>query len=275
MTNEEAIGRFLAGHARRGHSAKTIENYGRALARLGELVDLLHATRTEVREAADRAFAGAPATRNLNLSAARGFYTWAVEEDLRADNPVATLRTAKVPKRLPKLVDDERLTEMLRVYGDTPLERRDAAIMAVFLSTGLRVTELCNLDVHDVDSDEITVVGKGDKERWGLLDERAIAAVRRYLNVRAELRPVDAALFVSYRGKRLDRFSVHAIIADRGAGVSPHMLRHTFATHLVRSDVDLETVRTLLGHESLATTQRYLHMDKRHIKRQLKRAREE
>ena len=152
---------------------------------------------------------------------------------------------------------------------------RDIALAEVLYGSGLRISEAIGLDLNDVDSDVVRVVGKGNKERIVPLSSAAVKRIRRYMEQRHALLGDDyseQALFLSVRaGKRLDRRQANRIVAKLGklAGlpkdVHPHMLRHSFATHMLEAGADLRSVQELLGHENLTTTQRYTHLDMQHI----------
>jgi integrase/recombinase XerC len=267
---------FLAWHARLNHSPHTVKAYGRALDRLAQILPNFDtADRRAVREAARRVLDGAPATYNQALSALKGFYTWAVEEaEIRVDNPIAGMRSAKRPQRQPKPVDDDIVARLLTAPDDSPQSRRDTAIVATLLATGLRRSELCALDVDDAGGDEIRVIGKGDKERLVLLDRRARRALDRYLACRGLLRPACAALFIGRGGERLGPRGVECLLVRRGRGVhvTPHQLRHTFATTAVRRAMPIEKVQLLMGHRSIDTTMIYTQVASADLRRSYKEA---
>lgn len=202
----------------------------------------------------------------------RSFGDFLVREDVLERNPFRTVGAPRIPKRLPQYLTIAELEMLLSVPDtSTPLGLRDRAIIEVLYAAGLRVSELVGLNVMDVDlaQAQVRVVGKGGKERIGLLGRPAVRAVSAYLNGgRPELlgqRPTGA-LWLNHRGGRLTVRGV-ALVLDkvgRQAGirtpVTPHVLRHTFATHLLDGGADLRVVQELLGHANLVTTQIYTHV---------------
>ncbi len=220
------------------------------------------------------------------LSALRGFFAFLTARRLREDNPMVGLRAPKLAERLPHYLEEDEMSELLRApETETPLGARDRAILEVLYATGMRVSELVGLNVLDLARADPTaglaalrVVGKGRKERVVLLGEEAVTAVQVYL---AGGRPAllarrqgddDGALFLNRTGTRLTDRSVarllHKYVMRTCArrGISPHALRHTFATHLVNHGADLRTVQQLLGHVSLATTEVYTHVSARRLR---------
>jgi integrase/recombinase XerC len=225
------------------------------------------------------------ATRGLARSslsrkaaAARTFYAWASRRGLVASNPASQLGRPAAGSRLPavlKAAEADRLAEA--PPDENPIGLRDRAILELLYGSGLRVAELCGLDVWDVELHDrrVRVLGKGSKERVVPLGEPAAEAVRTYLR---EARPLFApsagspdvapAMFFNRRRKRMTPRDVRAMmqryvplaLGDRRVG--PHTLRHSFATHLLEGGADIRTVQELLGHASLATTQRYTHVSR-------------
>jgi integrase/recombinase XerC len=204
----------------------------------------------------------------------RTFFASLLRAGLAAGNPAVHVQAPKPPRRLPATLDADQMATLLKAEPADALEARDAAILELFYSSGLRLSELTGLDIGDVDLDDRTVrvLGKGSKARIVPLGRVADAALRRWLVVRGEaLRVEERALFVSRRGTRLSPRSVQARIdvwaRRRGmpVRVHPHMLRHSFASHLLESSGDLRAVQELLGHASLSTTQVYTHLDFQHL----------
>jgi len=208
----------------------------------------------------------------------RTFYAWAVRRGHRVDDPAAQLSRPAVASRLPAVLKTSDAADLVEAAGSgDPLVLRDRAILELLYACGVRVAELCALDVHDVDVDarRVRVMGKGAKERVVPVGDHAAAAVDRYLATgRPVLKPAEEAepaLFFNRRRKRLTPRDVRAVLqryvrATLGTRkVSPHTLRHTFATHLLEGGADIRTVQELLGHASLATTQRYTHVSRRRL----------
>jgi integrase/recombinase XerC len=211
------------------------------------------------------------------LSAWRGFFRWLARHDGLAANPCAGLRAPKAPKALPKSLAPDEARALLEPRVNDALEARDKAMFELFYSSGLRLAELVSLNVADgrsiVREGEITVTGKGKKTRAVPVGKKAREAMRAWLDVRAEIdRRVDAlALFVGARGKRVSpsvvraRLARWALRAGLGVHVHPHMLRHSFASHVLQSSGDLRAVQEMLGHASISTTQVYTHLDFQHL----------
>ncbi|MGA8513645.1 MAG: tyrosine recombinase [Burkholderiaceae bacterium] len=223
----------------------------------------------------------------LILSGWRGFYTWLGREGLVTANPVQDVRAPKQPKPLPKAlaVDDAvQLASYTSEEGDARLEARDAAMTELLYGSGLRVGELVGLDVQasssakgwlDLQAGEAHVLGKGSKRRSVPLGAKSVEALQRYLVVRADLLPEAAqeqtALFVGKNGTRLTAQSIwqrlkrRSLQAGLPTAVHPHMLRHSFASHLLQSSQDLRAVQELLGHANITTTQVYTRLDFQHL----------
>ena len=209
------------------------------------------------------------------LAAVRGFHKFLVLEDKRLDDPTSKLRPPKLAFRLPKALSQQQVLDLLTAAGPEPEEKstdllrlRDRAILELMYSTGARVSEVVGLDLDEIDdSGLIRVRGKGSKERVVPLGGFAMRSLQAYL---VRTRPYlaekggDNALFLNGRGTRLSRQSIWAIIQKAGKAcemeVSPHSLRHSFATHLIEGGADVRVVQELLGHASVATTQIYTLM---------------
>jgi integrase/recombinase XerC len=223
----------------------------------------------------------------LILSGWRGFYTWLGREGKIDANPVQDVRAPKQPKPLPKAlaVDDAVQLVSFGVDTDDPrLEARDAAMTELLYGSGLRVGELVGLDVQasssakgwlDLQAGEAYVLGKGSKRRSVPLGAKSVEALQKYLATRAELLPTtavdQAALFVGKNGTRLTAQSIwqrlkrRSLLAGLATPVHPHMLRHSFASHLLQSSQDLRAVQELLGHANITTTQVYTRLDFQHL----------
>jgi integrase/recombinase XerC len=230
-----------------------------------------------------------------HLSALRTFYAWQHRNGLVNDNPAVGISAPKKGKRLPKNLEIEQINQLLNPGGDSALAShmsqhqaalaeetlvRDRAIMELFYSSGLRLSELVNLNLFDLDlkSASLRVVGKGNKERQLPVTDVAIEALLAWLKIRrtwltthsATTQECDA-LFISRHKKRISQRSVqlrlNALAQRQGLSthLHPHMLRHSFATHLLESSRDLRAVQELLGHANLSTTQIYTHLDFQHL----------
>jgi len=210
------------------------------------------------------------------LSAARSFFHYLGRENGRPRNPAATVQAPRKPRKLPKALDADQVNRFLSFGEDSVVARRDSAIAELFYSSGLRLAELVAIDVGDIDTHArlITVTGKGNKTRTVPVGSVALAAIRRWLEVRPQSAADDdgaVALFTSNRGNRISVRSIQARLKQQGrkAGmhqdVHPHMLRHSFASHMLESSGDLRAVQELLGHANISTTQIYTHLDFQHL----------
>lgn len=215
------------------------------------------------------------ATMARKIATLRSFYKWAERRGVAAINPMTVIRTPRQAKRLPKSITIEQVERLLAAPGDADvLGRRDRAMLETLYSTGLRVSELVGLNNEDLDlgAEALHVRGKGKKERIVPLGSHALLAINRYLEMlRQEPRFASAdltkkPLFVNKHGTRLSSRSVrrkldkYLIQVGLDPTISPHTLRHTFATHLLENGADLRSVQELLGHQSLSTTQVYTHV---------------
>jgi integrase/recombinase XerC len=212
-------------------------------------------------------------TLALTLSAWRGLYHWLARHRGYPANPVQGVRPPKSPRRLPKALSVEQVQQLLDAAPDeTPEAARDRAMFELLYSSGLRLGELVALNADDGRLDlrqaEVTVTGKGSKTRTVPVGGRARDALRDWLKARALLAaPRERALFVGARGKRIApgtvQLRLRACAKRQGlaASVHPHMLRHSFASHVLQSSQDLRAVQEMLGHASISTTQIYTHLD--------------
>lgn len=210
------------------------------------------------------------------LSSLRAYFKYLLRHKQIQKDPMAGIRNPKQEKRHPQVLNvDQAVSMMEAAVTPDPEGLRDIALAEILYGSGLRISEAIGLDLNDVDSDVIRVVGKGSKERIVPLSDAAVKRIRRYMEQRHAFLKDDyseQALFLSVRaGKRLDRRQANRIVAKLAklAGlpkdVHPHMLRHSFATHMLEAGADLRSVQELLGHENLTTTQRYTHLDMQRI----------
>jgi len=265
----------------RGLSPETVRAYGDDLRQLFAYLEgrKLRFDRIDHRELRGffASLAGACGAASLarKLSTLRTFYRWAEREGLAAGNPALRLRAPKIARRLPEMARPEEIVAVLEAADDgTPVGLRDRALFELLYSSGLRASEVCGLDLQSVDLAEglVRVVGKGNRERVVPVGRLALEALQRYLESRHALcSSEEKALFVTPRGKRLERRALGARLnrvvlkAAVGRRMHPHLLRHCFATHLLENGADLRSIQELLGHASLATTQRYTHVDLRRV----------
>jgi integrase/recombinase XerC len=218
-----------------------------------------------------------PASIARTLSAMRTFHAWLAKKDPTATDPLAAVKGPKVPKSRPLLLSEAEAAKLLDAPGRTrkgdPEAARDQAVLELAYSSGLRVGELSGLDVGDVDLAAPRVLvrrGKGAKDRLVPMGPPAAAAIKRWLALRDRLCPAapsSRALFLGCRGGRLDPRVIRRILAKRLAlagldpSLGPHGLRHSFASHLLAGGADLRSIQEMLGHASLASTERYTHLD--------------
>jgi integrase/recombinase XerC len=216
-----------------------------------------------------------PRSVQRRLSALRGFFNYLIREGIIKSNPAAEIRAPRAGKRLPKTLDVDQVASLLSRPASNPLARRDHAMLELLYSSGLRLAELAGLDVTDLDLADRTVrvLGKGAKTRILPVGKQAIVALRAWLADRAAIAKGGAALFVGQGGERLGARAIQkrvgrwAKAAGLGVPLHPHLLRHSFATHLLESSRDLRGVQELLGHADISTTQVYTHLDFQHLAR--------
>ena len=208
------------------------------------------------------------------LSSLRAFFDFLILRGEIAANPAKGVSAPRKKRPLPKNLDVDEVNQLLEVDEDDPLAVRDRAIMELMYGAGLRLAELVNVDLKDIRTSrgELRVVGKGEKERKVPFAGQAVIWVEKWLRVRGQLSdPNESALFVSKLGGRISHRSVQKRMAEWGqkqavsSHISPHKLRHSFATHMLESSQNLRAVQELLGHENISTTQIYTHLDFQHL----------
>jgi len=257
------------------YSELTAQNYAHDLKYLFELAAdtplhqlKIHHIRRFIAQLHSKGLCGRSLARML--SAWRGFYTYLMRDHGLTSNPCAGLRAPKSPKTLPQALSPDEAARLVDLPTDTPEAIRDKAMFELLYSSGLRLAELINLDPAQLDmkAGEVRVTGKGSKTRIVPLGQYAIAALQDWLVVRAQLaKPSETALFVGQRGQRISPRVVQLRLQQWGvkqgitSNVHPHLLRHSFATHVLQSSGDLRAVQEMLGHASISTTQVYTHLD--------------
>lgn len=283
-TADQAVAAYLAELAeQRRLSPHTVSNYRRDLLRLLKLVDAMPLAEVQVHHV--RRFAAQLHGQGLSgrtlarmLSGWRGFFTWLGRSEAVRANPCDGVRSPKTPKRLPNALSVDEASRLLTSdeSGDPALNSRDAAMFELFYSSGLRLAELAGLDCEVLDQalneGEVRVLGKRNKARLVPVGSKAREALAAWVAVRQQLAaPDEPALFVSRRGRRIShrmiqlRLSEHAVRLGLPRHVHPHMLRHSFASHVLQSSGDLRAVQEMLGHASIASTQVYTHLDFQHL----------
>lgn len=208
-------------------------------------------------------------TLQRNLSSLRSFVRFLIDKGVLGHDPTRGLQVPKSPRKLPRTLDADQARQLVDIKGDDPLTCRDRAIIELFYSSGLRLAELAGLDYPlDLSDALITVKGKGNRERSVPVGRYACSALQTWCQVRGQwAAATETALFVSQRGGRLGRRAIEqrlqhwAVKQGLPMDVHPHMLRHSFASHLLESSGDLRAVQELLGHADIGTTQIYTHLD--------------
>ena len=287
MTASEAVSAYLDELAQqRRQSPHTVSNYRRDLGVLFGLVGDLpgtcnlgtvqsHHIRRFIVQLHARGLGGRSLARML--SAWRGFYRWLGQRGETTINPVEGVRAPKSPKALPKVLSPDEANRLLDAASEDVLEIRDQAMFELFYSSGLRLAELAALDVACLDdllAGEVRVLGKRNKLRLVPVGSKAREAVGVWAQRRVDVAAPEAeALFVGQRGGRInprvieERLKRRALAQGLPTGVHPHMLRHSFASHVLQSSGDLRAVQEMLGHASIASTQVYTHLDFQHLAR--------
>jgi integrase/recombinase XerC len=256
--------------AERGVSRHTLRSYRVDLQALSDFlaeggVRLRDADLARIRGWLGRLGPREPSTLARKISSVRGFYKFLLREAVRSDDPTARLRSPKVPRKTPRFLEvDEAAAVAENPTQSGGLRLRNQALLELTYGAGLRVSEVVGLDVHHVDLERrlVRVLGKGNKERIVPFGPPAQAALAAWIDVGLP----QGALFRNARGGRLSVRSAWRIVRDAGVqnglvGVHPHVLRHSCATHLLTGGADLRAIQEQLGHASLSTTQRYVHVD--------------
>ena len=263
-----------------GAAVRTIEAYGRDLGQFGEWATERDLEPDRIGHREVRLFAASltrdgrsPATVARKLASIRSLYGFLLRTGRVSQNPADLVSAPKPGRKLPKVLTIAQIEEVLgAVPATSPLELRDQAILELAYSSGLRSAELVDLELNSLDpgSGRVKVIGKGSKHRIVPVGDPALGAIERYLDAgRPQLvtDPEQRALFLSRSGRRLStsdvtrRLAVRVRRAASAGGISPHTLRHSFATHLLEGGADLRSIQELLGHSSISTTQVYTHLD--------------
>lgn len=273
MNWEPRIHDFLSYIAsEKGLSVNTIQAYERDIRRFAKslggeaeeegIVDHMSALK-------EKGYATSSIYRTLMVL--RVFFRFLKRDGYVEKDPTALLESPKMWQLIPEVLTAQEVERLLGAPGDGEEEMRDKAVLETLYATGIRVSELCNLDIHDVGENTVRVVGKGGKERIVPIGEEAIAAIDTYLGNYRHDKGDHRPLFVSKRGKRMSRVTVWEKVKfyARKVGIekeiSPHTLRHSFATHLLDHGADLRVIQEMLGHADIGTTDRYTHLSKKRL----------
>jgi integrase/recombinase XerC len=261
-------------------SPHTISNYQRDILKFFSFLNQEKSSWEVVDKQSIRGFISKERRRGLSprsiqreLSSIRAYFNYLIEEGIFETNPANEVSSPKSPQLLPKSLDTDLIQKLLDFKPQTDLEVRDKSIAELFYSSGLRLSELCGLDLESISIKENScrVIGKGKKTRDLPIGKKAIQALRDWLIVRKKLNRNDSkALFLNNKGERLSNRSVQLrlerLCKQRGLPlVNPHMLRHSFASHILESSGDLRAVQEMLGHSDIATTQIYTKLDFQHL----------
>lgn len=271
-------------HVERGLAANTLESYGRDIRHFSHFVACDAAAEPVSRQTVSAYLQSlqrqgrSASTIARRLAALKSFYHYLVQEQRCPTDPTAALESPKPKKRLPRVLTEREVVQLLsQPNADTPAGCRDAAMLELLYATGIRVSELVSLNLDDVSLEHRVVrcLGKGSKERIVPMGTKAQACLARYLDAArpALVRdPAEAALFVNQHGRRLTRQGFWKIIKKYARDariqkpITPHVLRHSFATHLLENGADLRAVQEMLGHADISTTQVYTHLTKSRLK---------
>jgi len=261
-------------------SRHTLDSYARNLSKLLSEVDASKSIRqidaVDIRSTLAKLHRKGMSSRSLQqwLSALRTFFRYAIQQGWSTSDPTSGISAPKASRPLPKTLDVDQVGQLLDIKGNEWIDFRDRAILELFYSSGLRLSELCSLNPESIDlrNASLRVIGKGNKARELPIGKKAIDALREWIKVRTDRLAVgENALFLNQRGNRLSpraiQLRLKKIAVQQGiiSHVNPHMLRHSFASHMLESSGDLRSVQELLGHSNISTTQIYTHLDFQHL----------
>lgn len=272
----EVISRYLEYlELEKGLSLNTVDAYRRDLYDFANGIESIEkidrtSINSYIRSLKERKFA--PTSVIRKVASLRGFFKWTTSMNILDKNPASTLEQPKVPQRLPKVMSLKEIEEILH----SDLSPLHGVIMELLYSCGLRVSELANLNLHDIDmaSKYIRCFGKGSKERIVPFGDKAINSIKKYLPTRdlviKKYNLTTKRFLINENGRYVNRQDIYNLIHSRGKiihkNISPHTLRHSFATHLLENGADLRVVQELLGHSDVSTTQLYTHISKKRLK---------
>ena len=261
-------------------SNNTAKSYLRDLKKFSDFVEKLHISKySEITDDICSAWIGDLFTKNINprsiqrhISSAKGFFKFLKKNNVVNSSPFELITAPKIPNNLPEVLSPEDVEQLLKFKPTSVIEIRDLAIIELIYSSGLRVSETININLNDFEEDMsfLRILGKGAKTRLVPVGKYAKSAINAWLIERNKIINSTDALFLNLRGKRISIRSVQLRLRKMAlkqglAPIHPHMLRHSFATHMLESSGDLRTIQELLGHSSLSTTQIYTKLDYQHL----------
>ena len=261
-------------------SNNTANSYLRDLKKFSDFVEKLHISKySEITDDICSAWIGDLFTKNINprsiqrhISSAKGFFKFLKKNNVVNSSPFELITAPKIPNNLPEVLSPEDVEQLLKFKPTSVIEIRDLAIIELIYSSGLRVSETININLNDFEEDMsfLRILGKGAKTRLVPVGKYAKSAINEWLIERNKIISSTDALFLNLRGKRISIRSVQLRLRKMAlkqglAPIHPHMLRHSFATHMLESSGDLRTIQELLGHSSLSTTQIYTKLDYQHL----------
>ena len=261
-------------------SNNTANSYLRDLKKFSDFVEKLHISKySEITDDICSAWIGDLFTKNINprsiqrhISSAKGFFKFLKKNNVVNSSPFELITAPKIPNNLPEVLSPEDVEQLLKFKPTSVIEIRDLAIIELIYSSGLRVSETININLNDFEEDMsfLRILGKGAKTRLVPVGKYAKSAINEWLIERNKIINSTDALFLNLRGKRISIRSVQLRLRKMAlkqglAPIHPHMLRHSFATHMLESSGDLRTIQELLGHSSLSTTQIYTKLDYQHL----------
>jgi len=261
-------------------SNNTAKSYLRDLKKFSDFVEKLHISKySEITDDICSAWIGDLFTKNINprsiqrhISSAKGFFKFLKKNNVVNSSPFELITAPKTPNNLPEVLSPEDVEQLLKFKPTSVIEIRDLAIIELIYSSGLRVSETININLNDFEEDMsfLRILGKGAKTRLVPVGKYAKSAINAWLIERNKIINSTDALFLNLRGKRISIRSVQLRLRKMAlkqglAPIHPHMLRHSFATHMLESSGDLRTIQELLGHSSLSTTQIYTKLDYQHL----------
>lgn len=293
MKTEETIGQFIDYcRVEKNYSEKTIETYYTALNQFEEYLSIMNSPDIDIEDVGKNDvnyFLGwlhdkgmKKRSIKLKVSAIKSFFKFCYKKDIISSNPAALIVLPKTEKTLPSFLLQKEIDKLLNSFDkDDPLQLRNLALIELLYSSGLRISEALQLNIDDIDFKERTVkvTGKGNKQRIVPVGQKALDSIQLYKKRRNEICDTKTnSLFIVRSGKRLSPREAYRVIHNALQGIteatkkSPHILRHTFATHLLDRGADLQSVSEMLGHSSLSTTQVYTHVSIERLKEAYKKA---